>query len=253
MNLITRRECVSAGLLTLVFATVPNCACAAATVTEGCLLSDDQFERIHRSDARAEIYKTGEEPIIPTSPDQTFDRALARTAAYLSDKFEVFPGFGYYDDVACYTAYATTRSRMGHADGTVLMGLGLLGTLRKLEEHPEVAVAAVCAHEWGHVLQFKYGLIDRVNQGRPTKLRSELQADFFAGYFAGLRKKERPSFPAVIVATTLRLLGGDKPTSHGSFEQRGAAAVRGFECAFREEKILSDAISESTRYVMTIA
>src|SRR5262249_35993307 len=44
------------------------------------------------------------------------------------------------------------------------------------------------------------GCSKRVNAGQSTVKRSELQADYFAGYFAGHRKRERPTYPAAVVA-----------------------------------------------------
>jgi predicted metalloprotease len=135
------------------------------------------------------------------------------------------------------------------------MGVNLLRTLRRGAESPEVGVAAVCSHEFGHILQFKYGLIERVNAGQTTVKRSELQADYFAGYFAGLRKKERPTYPAAVVAVTLFSVGDTaftEPGHHGTPAERGAAVVKGFEASFRSNKSLSEAIQESTSYVMTI-
>jgi predicted metalloprotease len=83
---------------------------------------------------------------------------------------------------------------------------------------------------------------------------SELQADYFAGFYAGLRKKERPSYPAAVVAVTQGNYGDtyfNSPTHHGTEAERGAAVVRGFEAAFREGKTLAQAIEESTNYVLT--
>ena len=114
---------------------------------------------------------------------------------------------------------------------------------------------AVCAHEFGHILQFKHGLIRKVNEGQPTVKRSELQADYFAGYFAGLRKRERPEYPAAVVAVTQFSVGDHGVTNknhHGTPKERGAAVVRGFEAAFRQNKNLSEAIQESTAYVMSL-
>jgi hypothetical protein len=39
---------------------------------------------------------------------------------------------------------------------------------------------------------------------------------------------------------------------HGTAQERGAAVVRGFEAAYRESKSLSDAIQESTNYVLRL-
>jgi hypothetical protein len=142
---------------------------------------------------------TGDEPIISSSGDKDFDRALAQTLSMLASELEVHPGFAFYDDLGDKNAYATSDVRLNGADGTVLFGLSFLGDMLSLPEAPDAAVAAICAHEFGHILQFKHGLFNIVNSGMPNVKRSELQADCFAGYFAGRRKLARPSFPAAVL------------------------------------------------------
>ena len=102
------------------------------------------------------------------------------------------------------------------------------------------------------VIQFKYGLLDKVNAGQPTIKRSELQADYFAGYYAGLKKLDDPKFPAALVALMLHSFGETLTTfqHHGTPEERGAAVATGFKASFYGGKSLSDAISESTSYVL---
>jgi hypothetical protein len=211
---------------------------------------------VYPADTETRSYMTGNEPMIPRSGDRDFDYALAQTLGMLSDAFGVLPGFAYYDDESGRTAnaYATTATRLARGKGTVLMGVNLLQKLRAGDEHPAVAVAAVCSHEFGHILQYDKDLIDTVNAGQPTVKRSELQADYFAGYFAGIRKKQRPDYPAAVVAAT-QYRFGDFSTDrghHGTPQERGAAVVRGFEASFRENKNLSDAIQESTNYVLRL-
>ena len=254
----TRRETVVGGALTLLFGGTPHCACAAdprAPRSFGCFLADADFDAIYPAGTDTRAFISGDEPMIPKSGDVDFDLALAQTLAKLSDALNVLPGFAYYDDYDGLNAYATRRSRLERVDGTVLMGIKLLQRLRKGLESPEVAVAAVTAHEFGHILQFRHSLIDTVNAGQANVRKSELQADFFAGYFAGLRKRERPSFPAAVVAMTQFGFGDNNPGNrnhHGTAQERGAAVVRGFESSFRDNKNLSDAIQESTTYVLSL-
>jgi hypothetical protein len=254
----TRREIVAGGALTLLFTGMHNCGCAAtlrAPYSAGCHLADADLNAIYPSGTDTRSFITGNEPMIPKSGDADFDFALAQTLAKLSDAFGVLPGFAYYDDYDSENAYATPRSRINRADGTVLMGINFLRRLRRGREYPEVSVAAVCSHEFGHILQYRYGLIQQVDAGQPNVKRSELQADYFAGFFAGLRKLERPSYPAAVVAMTQFSYGradyGNKD-HHGTAEERGAAVVRGFEASFRENKSPKDAIEESTAYVLRL-
>jgi hypothetical protein len=194
-----------------------------------------------------------DEPIIGKSGDATFDYSLAQTLAKISNQFEVLPGFAYYDDSEGENAFATPRVRLSNADGTVLMGLGLLRRMMHVLESPAVAVAGVCAHEFGHVLQFKHKLLSIVNAGQPTVKRGELQADYFAGYFVGLQKRDRPEYPAAVVALTQFNFGDTLYSDaghHGTPSERGSAVVRGFEAAFHERLTLGDSIHQSTNYVL---
>jgi hypothetical protein len=254
----TRREVVAGGALIVAFSQGQRCCLAAnsrAPHSAGCHLADADIDAIYPAGTETRSYIRGDESVIYKSGDSTFDFALAQTLAKLSGMFGVLPGFGYYDDTGSENAYATPRTRINNVNGTVLMGINFLRQLRRLREAPEVAVAGVCAHEYGHILQFKFGLAKKVDAGQPTVKRSELQADYFAGYFAGVRKLERPAYPAAVVALTQYNTGTTDFTRrdfHGTPEERGAAVVRGFEASFRDKKSLNDAIQESTTYVMRL-
>jgi hypothetical protein len=218
----------------------------------GCLLADADFYKVY-PDGTPTFY--GDVPIISNSGDRNFDFALAQTLAKISRAFGVVPGFAYFDDRYHTNAFATPRVRLNNHDGTVLMGINLFRQLRNTTGSPDVAVAGVCSHEFGHIVQFKYRLIDKVRAGQPTIKRIELQADYFAGYFAGLRKRELPTYPAAVVALTQHNSGdtyfGDEQ-HHGTPEERGNAVVRGFEASFYRNKNLSEAIQESTQYVLQV-
>jgi hypothetical protein len=193
--------------------------------------------------------------MIPRSGDKDFDYALAQTLAKISTAFDVLPGFAYYDDYDGKNAYATPTARLSRADGTVLFGQGMLTELRASPDHPEIAVTAVCAHEFGHILQYKNNLMDQLRNGQPTVKRVELQADFFAGYFAGIRKKERASFAAAVVAATQARFGDtafNDQGHHGTNEERGAAVVEGFKLGSGATRSLSDVIQIANNYALTV-
>lgn len=252
----SRREFLLGGFLTVVFGLGNACSCFAQPVRRtknyGCILSADEASQYMDDGTDTRLYITGNEPMIPRSGNKDFDLALAQSLAKISTMLEVLPGFGYYDDYDGVNAYATPRVRLNNADGTVLFGQRLLERLLSGQEHPDVSVLAVCAHEFGHILQFKHGLDRIVGNGEQTVKKVELQADFLAGYFAGRRKLERPSFPAAVFALTQYNFGDNMindPGHHGTPEERGAAISRGFEVAFREKSNLSEAIQISTNYV----
>ncbi len=257
--MFTRRQTLAAGL---VLACTPVAPAAAQSPrpprlrhTAGCCLAADELPAFADAREPMRAFFTGNEPIIPRSGDRAFDQALAHTLAKISQVFGVVPGFGYYDDYDAMNAYASATVRMNRADGTVLFGNRMLQRERAQREAPEVAVAAICAHEFGHIVQFKTGLYDRLIAGQPTVKRAELHADFLAGYFAGVRKKEKPDFPAAVFAVTQYHLGDTLTTErihHGTPEERGAAIVAGFKAAKEQNLAFGEAIGAATRYVSTV-
>ncbi len=246
--MLSRRR-VTSGLLATGLTMACGCPVHARTASAGagCVLaalSDTQ-----------QMYVDGNTPMIWSSGDRDFDRALAESLLKLAACLDVSPGFAFYDDHDGINAYASPAVRMYGADGTVLFGLRLLKEIMARPENPEVAVVTICAHEFGHILQFKHRLMERVRNGAPNVKRTELQADFFAGYFAGIRKKERPSFPAAVGAMTQYGVGDNdfgSPQHHGTAVERGAAFVRGFDSAYRENRPLGDAIQVSINYASTL-
>lgn len=253
----TRRDVVVGGTLSILWGGLP-CACGAAERHDrnyGCTLKDDEVQTFFASATDTGLYINGSEPMIPKSGNKDFDLALAMTLAKISDILGATPGFAYYDDYDGLNAYATPRVRLNGADGTVLFGQRLLVRLMSGADNPDLSVAAVCAHEFGHILQYKHRLDEIVGAGQPTVKRIELQADFFAGYFAGVRKLDRPSFPAAVFAQTQFNFGDNMVNNkghHGTPDERAAAIVKGFETAFRDKKPVGEAIDVSTRYVQTL-
>ena len=159
--------------------------------------------------------------------------------ASISSVLNVLPGFGYYDDGDSHNAYASPRIRAGRTDGTVLFGLGLLRD--KLNEQAGGSrVAAVCAHEFSHVVQFKHNIQSRIRNGQPTVKPIELHADFLAGYFAARHREDNPSFPAAEFAMS-QYKGGDpyvgQEDHHGTREERGAAVEAGYKARKHEVSI----------------
>lgn len=255
----TRRDALRIGLLA-----TASCALRGLPVLEaqaprrrgqGCLLTALDAQAYMKTANREQMFETGNEPMISNSGDRDFDLALAHMLAKISEEFSVLPGFAYYDDYESPNAFATPVARRQNADGTVLFGQRLLKQLLGTQESPDVAVAAVCAHEFGHILQYKHKLDERVGAGQPTAKRVELQADYFAGFFAGTRKRERDDFPAAVFAVTQFNFGDnriDHPQHHGTKEERGAAISQGFEAGYRRQLSLGDAIAASIAYVSRI-
>lgn len=255
--MFTRREVAAGGVLTILFGPLSlNCQAETPSGVRsfGCMLEDDEAEQLLAISTEQQTYLTGKEPIVASSGDREFDYALAQTLSRISETFRVLPGFAYYDDHGHLNAYASEKVRMARADGTVLFGRGLLRRLLARPEAPDVAVTAVCAHEFGHILQYKLNLKKTVFARENTAKRVELHADYLAGYFAGISKLKRPDYPAAVFATTQHSAGGFRggKGNHGTPDERAAAVVKGFEVAYRERRNLSDAVHVGVKYVFSI-
>jgi hypothetical protein len=218
----------------------------------GCILEGAAAEELLAQSSAQQFYASGNEPIVATSGDRYFDYALAQTLSRLTDVLDVLPGFAYYDGE---NAYATRTARLSRGDGAVLFGMKMLKKTLQEPEHPDVAVAAVCAHEYGHIVQFKFGLLRQLLSEEETVRKYELNADFLAGYYAGVRTTQKSDYPAMVFSSKLRSLGDynvrDKE-HHGLPEERAAAVARGFDTAFLDRQSLPNAIQTSIRYVLSL-
>jgi hypothetical protein len=249
--MLNRREAVLGGALTLIW---HSCACAQSAPRHhglGCMLDMEDAEAFFATATAAQTFEKAERKLVASTGDRDFDYALAQTLSRLSDVFSVLPGFCFYDDYDGQNAFATPATKLRRADGSVLFGKRFFLAAMSKPEGPEVVVSAICAHEFGHIVQFKHKLMGRLNQGRQDVKRSELHADFLSGYFAGTRKLQKPDYPAAVFATT-SYAGGDTlsgPKHHGTREERAAAAVRGFEAAYKERRSFVEALQISVNYV----
>lgn len=218
----------------------------------GCWLQPDEAAPL-MEDTEIISYATGNEDILPKSGIAGFDRALARSLARLTNTFDVLPGFGYYTEQPGEdNAYATPAVRLDRADGTVLFGTRMLERLLHRPEAPDAAVLAVCAHEYGHIVQSKYDLRNRLLAGQATVRRLELNADYLAGYFAGRRKLENGNFPAAVFASTQHSFGDFNTSSkghHGTPDERAGAVVAGFEAAHSKRLDFQQALEDGLAYV----
>jgi hypothetical protein len=257
--MFTRREAAVGGLLTILSGSLP-CICRAEEVrtrhTFGCVLDDDEVDQYLSPSTKVQLLAfTGNEPIIGSSGDREFDYALAQTLSRITDTFRVLPGFAFFDDFDKPNAYANPTSRLGRRDGTVLFGQHMLRRTLAWPESPDAAVTSVCAHEFGHILQYKLNLKRTLLAGQSTTKRLELHADYLAGYYAGLCKLRNSNYPAAVYATFMHSGGSynaNHPKFHGLPDERAAAVVRGFEVAYRERRNLGEAVQIGVNYVMTL-
>ncbi len=256
-----RREVLIGGLLTVVWlANEEHCHAQGQRIEKapGCIIRDASVARRLVS-GQTVLRLSGNEPVIAKSGDALFDRALAETLLMLTNAFNALPDFGYVREweknergqvVSNAVAVPTSVRPSRNPDGTVLFGTRLFAELRALREHPEVAVTAVCAHEWGHILQFKRNLTGRLLENSRTVKPVELHADFLAGYFAGMRRRQKADYPAAVVALTQYNIGDNEfqsPDHHGTSRERGDAVAAGFQVAYRDQKSIDEAVEIGIR------
>lgn len=249
----SRREVVLGGLLTLAWGGIPSCSCHAnvnLTRASGCYVPREEAPDFFRLTNTAQVFAFGTEDIEPRSGNRQLDRALAQTLARLSRTFDVLPGFAYYRDSDGENALATPETLLQRTDGTVLFGLGMLRRLLARPEHPDASIVAVCAHEFGHIVGYKTGLIKQLAPDENDPFRAEQHADYLAGFFSGLRKLDRPNFPAVVFATTQQSFGGSNRGTHGTGEERAEAVVEGFKAAYERRLSASEGIQQGFQFAM---
>jgi hypothetical protein len=246
--MITRRRLLIGGAASI--AVYPECSrCQEAF--EGCLITIDQAKALRGSEQVRLSYSSVE----TGSGDRDFDRALAETLAFLSDRFFVLPSFAFFSEPGSPNAFASSTRRMVRSDGDVLFGRKLFREIMSRREHPEIGIVSVCAHEFGHIAQYKFGVYNRlVGSSRRVK-RLELHADFLSGYFAGIRRLQHPKYPAATFALTQFGLGdySDDIEHHGTPDERGAAVVAGYRAGYDERLKFGFALESGIRYVNQIS
>lgn len=250
-DLIYRRQLVFGGLLTVLYGGCCSQHAEAQQISTspgGCWQVGSAATAALRKATQANTFASGSERMEPRSGNSSLDRALARSLANISRTFDVLPGFSYYDDSGSPNALATPEILLGNTDGTVLFGLSMLQAVLRRPTNPDASIVAICAHEFGHILSYKNGMIQQLNPPGDGPFRGEQFADYMAGYYAGSRKLVNPSYPAVAFAVTQRDFGGG---DHGSGQQRGDAVQKGFVDAFQRKLTAAQAAQEAFSYSMS--
>lgn len=250
MSIYSRRTVVLNGLLTVIIGNCCNAASAQAQSQGGCWVPTSRVQAYFASSNEAYAYQNGNEHIEPRSGNSSLDHALVQSLARLSNLLEVLPGFAYYDDSSAPNAKATSAQLLDRTDGTVLFGLSLLQECLARPSNGDASIVAICAHEYGHILSYKNDMIGTLSpsgSGDQGVFRSEQFADYIAGYYAGVRKRENPAYPAVAFATTQRSFGGG---DHGSGRQRGEAVEAGFLAAYQRNLAPQVAFQNGLQFCM---
>lgn len=175
-------------------------------------------------------WKSDVTPVETTSGNPQLDAALGVLLVQMSAFFEVRPEFGFIEEENGPNAYASNHNLNGHADGTVAFGRQLL-KIEMRKPGGDFSVMAICAHEFGHVRQFRDRMFARIrNAGLPVYC-SELHADFLAGAFVAFWKTRMRPADLLRIGDTWRGLGStdfNDPGSHGTMVQRVDAIEAGF-------------------------
>jgi hypothetical protein len=178
----------------------------------------------------------------PIAFTEDYENALAGVLRQIADVYSVKAGFGYYDDsterpnAAAVSKPLTQRTISGDIakDGTTMIGRELL-KITRAGAYSGPAITAICAHEYGHIVQYKYLWKEMLALGIDVTIPKELLADFICGYYGYYRKKSQPEYPAVIQAQTQFSLGDGeyKAETHGTYYQRGCCVYAGFQLGER--------------------
>lgn len=193
---------------------------------------------------------------------QDHENGLVWVLKQLSDVLDLSPAFGMYDDgeenpnaAASWKVLLPATAGPALLDGTVAVGRQLVEVLKKKRVNGRPldlsgALTAICAHEYGHILQFKF-IYAELAKLSSSGVRAELHADFVCGYFGAFRKKVQPTYDAATQAETQFLLGDGKykRVSHGTPEQRADAVYQGFLLGLEGKMNSKDLATKGLVYV----
>ncbi len=236
---------------------------AHADLSGGCFISSTQFENIRKSEEFSgsvdNLFDRNRH--LRTTGDKALDKALDASIKKLSDLFGQVPAFGFYreedhPEVGAMNAFATPENtNIPGTWGTVAFGTTLFKREMTEFDPSGSTITAIIAHEFGHIWAFRRGVMDQINSGQPTKKRSELHADYMAGYFLGTRKKANKSLKLHAAGDLFHRIGDYNFSSrghHGTPEERVAASEQGFRVSYLEGRDAEYAFASGMEYVSTI-
>ena len=149
-------------------------------------------------------------------------------------------------------AFATSEdTALAGTQGTIAFGWDLFRKEFYEYDNSGSTIVAIAAHEFAHILQFKRGYFEKLNTGTPRK--SEINADYLAGYYLGQRKRANPSLKFGKTGEMFVRFGrhaeNKRNRTHGNSKERLEAAEAGFRLAYIERRFLDDAVKASLEYV----
>jgi hypothetical protein len=209
----------------------PTANCLDGNV--GCAIDPDSSERFGRE--TNQIPASGNN-LIGTSDIRNFDQALGRVLSRLSRRYGVTPGFAYYREAGRDRgAHAHAGTEVASTSGTVLFGLNMLEYQIGSARYGDMAILAICAHEFGHIRQFRHQSEMRQALRGECCYRTELHADFLAGWGLWHYLDEFSSTHGLQdVGRAWAALGSgsfNNPGTHGTPSQRVSAIEAGYRYA----------------------
>ncbi len=154
-----------------------------------------------------------------SSGDARIDLFCSYEADRLNTAFSVKPLLLFFDDSGSPNALATPEvSERSRPDGTVLIGITLAQNAFRSSRNEPLELAAVMAHEWAHIVQFKQKFAS------DWGVHFELNADSAAGwYLASTRPRRMLLANATKIGQYFASLGS---TSFNNFESHGSPRQR---------------------------
>jgi len=133
----------------------------------------------------SQMAASGQTTLMQSTGNPRLDLSFGMMLANMANTFAVRPGFAFYNDGNRPNALALRDSYLPNTQGTVLLGRGMLFEQARRSANGDIPLIVICAHEFGHIVQYANNCHERLNRGQKTVKRTELHADFLAGYFLG--------------------------------------------------------------------
>ena len=232
-------------------------------VFDGCAISSDGYQSFRTQNEGIASFSDGmfaRNRHWRTTGNPSIDRDLDRAIGVVADLLNVSPAFGFYDPAYLHNpqgierdpwnAFATNEATdIPGTWGTVAFSVNLFRDEFYNRDPSGVSLMTIIAHEFGHILQYKYG--HQLQVGYPRK--SEVNADYWSGYFLGSRKKASPSLRFEKAGDMLLRFGSrnnnNQLRSHGDARERIDAAEAGFRAAYVENRTFEQAMLAGLEYV----
>jgi hypothetical protein len=262
--MVTRRGFLRQSCCAICAATLTNSrAKADGRIFDGCAISPSGYQNFRTQNDGVGTIGDGmfaRNRHWHTTGDPAMDRDLDRALAMVADLMGVNPAFGFYDPAYlhnpvgherdAWNAFATAEATdIAGSWGTVAFSLNLFRDELHRHDPSGMSVMTIIAHEFGHIVQYRYG--HQLHVGYPRK--SEINADFWAGYFLGTRKRALPSLRFERAGDMMmrfgRSVNGNPTRSHGDERERLDAAEAGFRVAFVARRPFDQAMAAGLEYV----